>query len=147
MRHRTNQGADGGDESLFVRDTILMPRSILLSTERWSRDWCLVLNFTPGALETELAAAGWTFFLLSNPIHASVYGLDQGDFTATAITRALRMMAQAGLNCLQVEHITRDTFLGAPRVRLEASRRHIQASSTLALSTEGHVPRLRDVPR
>jgi hypothetical protein len=131
----TNQVSMVAEGTLIVRDGTPMPPSVLLSSEPWSKDWSRVLNFTPRNLGSEINDAGWTFFFMASPIETSVLGFDPLRSLNTAISRALVQMTTAGLNCLEIETLTRDTFLGFPRLTMTARRRHIQASSRLTKSS------------
>lgn len=127
----TNQVSSVTEGTLIVRDGIALPPSVLLNSEPWAENWSRVLNFTPGNLDSEINDAGWTFFFMASPIETSVLGFDPLRSLNTAISRALVQMKAAGLNCLEIETIKRDTFLGFPRLSMKARRRHIQAGSRL----------------
>lgn len=129
-----NQVSSVTEGTMIVRDGIAMPPSVLMSSESWSENWSRVLNFTPRNLGAEITDAGWTFFFMASPIQISVMGFDPLRSLNTAISRALVQMTAAGLNCLEIETLTRDSFLGFPRLTMTARRRHIQASSRLTKS-------------
>ena len=77
-------------------------------------------------LEAELSATGWTFFYMANTIRMTAFGFNRDSLVHRSLKRVMADVRQRGCNCLQIDDVVTDSFLGVPRVRVSAHPRHIQ---------------------
>ena len=89
-------------------------------------------TLTPQQLEKELSGTGWTFFFMAGPIRVTAFGFDREKTVSRALKRGIRAVRQQGCNCLQIESVEMNSFLGIPRLSMSIRPRHIQRGMLVA---------------
>src|ERR1700682_457271 len=87
--------------SILIEDGTLVPDSMLLVSEPFSKSWTSVTNLDRTQLEGQLRHAGWTFFFMAGRITTSAFGFDEGKRLHTAVNRAIRDVAPH-CNCVEI---------------------------------------------
>jgi hypothetical protein len=111
---------------LMERDT-LRPQCFQVEDGSNPNAWMTVkhnLNFHE--LEEELATAGWTFFYMANAIRPMALGFDREKMIHRALRRLITSVKLQECNCLEIDDVAVNSFLGIPYVSVSAHPRHIQ---------------------
>ena len=83
-------------------------------------------TLTPGQLEKELSATGWTFFFMAGPIRVTAFGVNPDKTIYAALRRGIKAVKQQRCNSLQIETVEMHSFLGISYVSMSVRPRHIQ---------------------
>ena len=83
-------------------------------------------QLTRRELNKELSDSGWTFFFMASPLRATACGSSRDKMLDTALKHIIGDVRQQGCNCVEIENVTEDKFLGIPRLSVSARPRHIQ---------------------
>jgi hypothetical protein len=115
--------------TVFIRGDALLPRTMQIKSQPFSKDWNQVAPEDRGELNRQIDAAGWSFLYLAGEIKARA-GHDE-----TAVRRAMeRVLADPEcerFNCMEITTSKTVRFLAMPFVTLTAHARHIQEGATL----------------
>ena len=117
--------------TVLIENGTLLPRSLALASEPYSRGWTTVSNVRSD-FERDISQAGWTFFFLAGAIHATVFGFNAEALVHTAVDRLITNAKSQNCNCLEIGQVTMKSFLGLPFASVSAHSRHIQAGSVFA---------------
>jgi len=111
--------------TMLIKDGTILPEP---SPKRasYSSGWNSVTDFERREIEKQLDTAGWTFFYIAGQIKTSAFGFDDQKRMLTAVRRAIRDVQTQGCNCLEIDQVTEQSFLGVPYVSVFAHSRHIQ---------------------
>lgn len=90
---------------------------------RWSQ---LTSALDNRQLESQLASSGWTFFFMATPITATAFGFSRQRMFDTALARIVAAVTLQKCNCVEIDYVCANSFLGIPYVRVLAHPRHIQ---------------------
>jgi hypothetical protein len=115
--------------TILIQDGTLLPDSMPLTSEPYSRNWTSVTNLDRTALEGQLRKAGWTFFFMAGQIKAGAFGFDGQKRLRTAVQRAIGHVQSLRCNCVEITGVTMKSFLGLPYVSVTAQSRHIQSDN------------------
>jgi hypothetical protein len=111
--------------TMLIRDGTVLPEPSPLGAS-YPGGWKSVTDLERRDLEKQLDQAGWTFFYMAGQIKTSAFGFDKQKRMRTAVRRALRDVQSQKCNCLEIDRVTTQSFLGLPYVSLSAHSRHIQ---------------------
>jgi hypothetical protein len=114
--------------TILIENGTLLPRSLVLASEPYSRDWTTVTNLRSDFVR-DIDQAGWTFFFLAGQIQATVFGFNREKAVHTAVDRLIANAKSRNCNCLEIGQITMKSFLGLPFARVSAHSRHICPAS------------------
>ena len=116
--------------SILVERNTFLPAPLGLESAMTGSGWGRVTN-NPDRhqLETELAASGWTFFLMAGTIKTTAFGFGRPQMIQTALKRLIAIVKLQKCNCLEIDAIRTRSFLGLPYISLSAHSRHIQNGS------------------
>src|SRR5437868_10520891 len=117
--------------TVLIENGTLLPRSLALASEPYSRGWTTVSNVRSD-FERDITQAGWTFFFLAGAIEATVFGFSAEVAVQTAVERLIRNAKALNCNCLQIGQVTMKSFLGLPFASVTAHSRRIQGGSVFA---------------
>jgi hypothetical protein len=117
--------------TFLMESGTLLPRSLTLASEPYSRDWTTVIN-PRSDFERDIKQAGWTFFFLAGEIHATVFGCNAETAVHTAVERLIGNAKSQNCNCLEIGEVKMKSFLGLPFASVSAHARHIQGGSVFA---------------
>jgi len=117
--------------TILIEIGTLLPRSLVLSSEPYSKNWTTVTNLRSD-FERNITQAGWTFFFLAGEIHATVFGFNAEVAVHTAVERLIRNAKALNCNCLQIGQVTMKSFFGVPFVNVSAHSRHVQGGPVFA---------------
>jgi hypothetical protein len=117
--------------TILIENGTLLPRSLALSSEPYSKNWTTVTNLRSD-FERDITQAGWTFFFLAGEIHATVFGFNAGTAVHTAVERLIANAESQNCNCLEIGQVTMKSYLGLPVACVSAHSRHIQGGSVFA---------------
>ena len=112
--------------TVLIENGTLLPRSLALASEPYSRGWTTVSNVRSD-FERDISQAGWTFFFLAGAIHATVFGRCAETAVHTAVERLIGNAKSQNCNCLEIGQVTMNSFLGLPFARVSGRSRHVQA--------------------
>lgn len=117
--------------TLLVEKGTPVPQFFSIGTESYPNAWTQVsTNHGFPEFEKELAAAGWTFFLMAGEIRTMAFGFNRQKMMDAALKRLMTNVRQQKCNCLEIDAIATHSFLGMPYVSVSAHSRRIQKSST-----------------
>ena len=117
---------------VFVREGTVMPETLPLESEPYTRGWRSVKSLDGYALGQKIHDAGWTFFFLAGETKATVFGIDEEKMARRAIERILANRVPEKFNSLQIMRVASSAskrFLGIRHVTVCAQSRHIQESA------------------
>ena len=117
--------------TILIEDGTLLPQSLVLASEPYSRGWTTVSN-SRSDFERNINQAGWTFFFLAGEMHATVFGFNTETAVHTAVERLIGNAKSQNCNCLEIGQVTMKSFLGLPFASVSAHSRHIQGGSVFA---------------
>lgn len=117
--------------TILIKEGTLLPESLQLESEPYSKGWRLVNNLDGSGLGRKLCEARWTFFYMAGGVNATAVGFDLGKMTRRAVKSVLASMKSDGLNCLEIVQIDGKRPLGLSYVTVSARPRHIQESMFL----------------
>src|SRR6476659_8135208 len=108
--------------TILIENGTLLPRSLVLASEPYSRDWTTVTNLRSDFVR-DIDQAGWTFFFLAGHIQATVFGFSREKAVHTAVDRLIANAKSRNCNCLEIGQVTMKSFLGLPFARVSAHSR------------------------
>lgn len=112
--------------TLIERDT-LRPQCFQLEDDSSPHAWMTVKhNLNSHELEKELAAEGWTFFYMAGAIKATAFGINRERMVQAALQRLITSAKRQEYNCLEIDYLKSDSFLGIASVSIFAHLRHLQ---------------------
>jgi hypothetical protein len=117
--------------TVLIKEGTLLPESLQLESESYSKGWRLVKNLDSSGMDRKLCEAGWTFFFMAGDVKATAVGSDLEKMTRRALKRVVGSMKSDRFNCLEIGHVAAKRFLGLPYVTVSAHPRHIQESMFL----------------
>jgi hypothetical protein len=117
--------------TILIEDGTLLPKSLLLESEAFSKGWTSVSNVR-SEFEREIIASGWTFFFMANRLQATVFGFDRQKTAHTAVERIIANAEPQDCNCLEITGVTTHSFFGLPYTCVSAHSRHVQGSSVFS---------------
>ena len=120
---------------LLLAAGTLLPAS-LQDTEQYAGKpfvpgWNWVKNLDSFGMDRLINQAGWQFFYLAGGIEMIAFGADRERATSKALRRIIASLKAKRFNCLEITHVTANSFLGWPYVSVSAHARHVQQSRTL----------------
>jgi hypothetical protein len=114
--------------TILVEKSTLLPGSLGLDSDLSGGGWARVTdNPDRQQIEKNLAAAGWTFFLMSGAIKTLGFGFARPQMIQAALKRLIASVRLQRCNCLEIDAISTRSFLGIPYVCISAHSRHIQS--------------------
>jgi hypothetical protein len=117
--------------TVLIKEGTVLPESLQLESEPYSKGWRLVKNLGSSGLDRKLCEARWTFFYMAEEVSAVVVGFDLEKMTRRAVKRVLASMKSDRFNCSEIVKVAAKRFLGLPYVTVFARPRHIQESMFL----------------
>jgi hypothetical protein len=128
--------------TLLIADGSEMPQLALVHTEPYSIGWSAMTDTSAERLSKDVERSGWTFFYMSEGVHATGWGLNE-----ERVRRAMAQVIDAGerqkCNCLEVTRMEDRSFLGFPYTNISVRARHIQKSR---IFNESPIPATRPSP-
>jgi hypothetical protein len=116
--------------SIFIRGDALLPRSMQLKSQPFSKSWTRVAPEDRRELDRQINDAGWSLFYLAGEIKASAFGHDE-KAVRRAVERILAGQELEKFNCMEITTSKTVRFLAMPFVTLTAHARQIQEGATL----------------
>jgi hypothetical protein len=117
--------------TILIKEGTLLPESLRIESEPYSKGWRLVKNLDSNALDQKIREAAWTFFYMAGEIKAPVFGFDDGKILSRAVNQVLSNLKSQKFNCLEITQVAAKRFLGLPYVTVSGHPRHIQESMFL----------------
>ena len=119
--------------NLFIERDAPRPKFFQAQDDAHHTGWLPVRhNLAPHELDSELSKLGWTFFFMANVIRKSALAFDGDKGLSTALKRVMATVREEGCNCLQVDKVETQSFLGVPYITLSAHPRHLQKSGVFS---------------
>jgi hypothetical protein len=112
--------------TVFIKERIVLPESLRIESEPYSKGWRLVRDLDGGGLDRKAREAGWTLFFMAGEENATVIGPDSERTACRAVKKLLLNTESAGFNCLEISQVAGKGFLGLPCVTACGHARHIQ---------------------
>ena len=113
--------------TILISNDAERPECFHLDDDDSSSGWTpLKRHLSFSDLDRELASKGWTFFYFANSITATAFGLDRAKLVHSALARLIANVNVRKCNCLEIDTVTKHSFLGMPCVNISAHPRHIQ---------------------
>ena len=109
----------------------IIPQSLRVETEPYSRGWEIIKNADADAVDRDIRRADWNFFFLAASIQATALGSWGERTVRRAMERVLAKAEPSKFNCLEITEISAKQFLGFPYVHISAHSRLIQKSPFL----------------
>lgn len=114
----------------------IIPQSLRVETELYSRGWEMIKNADADAVDRDIRRADWNFFFLAASIQATALGYRGERTVRRAMERVLVKAEPSKFNSLEITEISAKQFLGFPYVRVSAHPRHIQKSPFIQVPAE-----------
>jgi hypothetical protein len=109
------------------------PECFIVEANPYSNGWMSVTHeLTSRDLEQELATTGWTFFYIANEVRSMAFGFNRSKMIQAALGRLIAKVKLQKCNCLQIDSVATQSFLGMRYVSLAAHPRHIQRGIVFA---------------
>ena|ERR1700676_4932603 len=126
-----------GAGTILIEQNTTLPGTLALESSSTGSGWTQMTN-NPSRhlLEEKLSAAGWTFFLMAGTIKTIGFGFDQPGMIQGALNRLIAAVKLQKCNCLEIDAVTKHSFLGLPYVSLSAHSRHIQGGMVFGHHTD-----------
>ena len=115
-----------GIGTILIEQGTPMPHSMNVGTEPYDLGWSAITNLTRSELARQLKGVGWTFFYMAGEVKTTGFGFDERSRIRRAIAQTIKAVQREAFNCLEITHITQNSFLGVPRIKIRAHGRHIQ---------------------
>jgi hypothetical protein len=113
--------------ALLVAPGTVLPPQWHVENDLFVSGWSRLANTLDGKrLESELAAAGWTFFFLASTITTTAFGLSRPRMFDAALAQLITAVTREKCNCVQIDEVGVGSILGLPSVWISAHPRHIQ---------------------
>jgi hypothetical protein len=112
--------------TVLVKEGIVLPESLRIESEPYSKGWRLVRDLDGGSLDRKTSEAGWTLFFMAGEVHATVLGSDSEGSAGRAVRKLT--MKMNGFNCLEISQLAGSRTFGLPSVTASGHARHIQQS-------------------
>jgi len=118
--------------TILIKEGVLLPQSLPVESEPYSKGWRLVKNLRSSEMDRQLFEAGWNlFYLAEGALSAAAFGSDTEKTTRRAIKKVIATLKSKQLNCVEITQVAAKRFLGLPYVTVLAHPRHIQDSKFL----------------
>jgi hypothetical protein len=129
---------------LLIERNALRPQCFEVEAGSHPDGWMPIKHtLAPQQLEKELSGTGWTFFFMAGPIRATALGFNRDKTVYAALNRCIKAVRQQRCNCLQIESVEMNSFLGIPYVSLSVRPRHIQKGTLFADSLAGEAANIK----
>ena len=115
--------------TVLVKEGTLLPKSLQVESEPYSKGWRLVKDLDGGGLDRKTHEAGWTLFFMAGEVSATVLGANSARSERRAVKKLT--MGANGFNCLEISRVAGKRFLGLPCVTASGHARHLQQSMFL----------------
>jgi hypothetical protein len=112
--------------TMLLKDGTRIPKTLAVSTERYSAGWSFITASTSAQLDTRVENAGWTLFYMAGEIRTRSFGFNELSRTARAVAKVIHVVKRDSCNCLEIIAMRHGSFLGLPYTSLIAHSRHIQ---------------------
>ncbi len=113
--------------TVLIEKKLQLPQSLRVGSEVAGTGWVAVAEgMEVRQVESELSAAGWTYFFMAHAIETTVFGFDRAQALAKALQRLIALVQRKKCNALEIDEIVSRSFWGFPYVKLSAHPRHIQ---------------------
>jgi len=117
---------------LIAQDT-LRPQFFQAENEPCPNTWMSVAHhLNPHDLEKELSISGWTFFFMAGTIRTMAFGFDRAKMMHRAIERLITNVKLQNCNCLVIDGVAANSFLGMPYITVSAHSRQIQKGTVFS---------------
>lgn len=110
--------------TLVIKEGIILPESLGIESEPYSKGWRLVRDLDGGGLDRKASEAGWTLFFMAGEVRAKVLGSNSEGSAGRAVRKLI--MKMNGFNCLEISQVASSRTLGLPCVTASGHVRHIQ---------------------
>jgi hypothetical protein len=117
--------------TLFIRESTILPRGLIIETETFLPGWRAVKNCDGYRLGRKIEEAKWNFFYLAGEVRAIVLGREGSSSLRRALRSMLAKPEARKFNSLEITETRSRSFLGIPFVSVTANFRHIQQSVVL----------------
>jgi hypothetical protein len=112
---------------LLIEPTAPLPRCFEVDAHTHPSAWTSIEHtLSPQKIESELSAAGWTFFFMARPVRVTAFAFNRDRALEEALQRCMRAATEQRCNALQIESVETQSFLGIWRGSLSIRPRHIQ---------------------
>ena len=118
---------------MITRGTVLVeqgtpvPAFFRLETSQYPGEWMsLAGGVNSGELDSNLTTAGWNFHYMAGEVRATAFGFDRQKAMHSALNKLIAGAKVQHCNCLEIDDVTRHTFMGMPWVSICAHSRRIQ---------------------
>jgi len=112
---------------ILVRMSTPLPGALRLEADPTGSGWVPIAgDLDRRQLETQLSADGWTFFYMANVVTTTAFGFGRPGMIHSAMKRLMAIVTLRKCNCLEIDHVATNSFLGLPYVSISAHARHIQ---------------------
>jgi len=109
------------------------PPCVQVEAHAFPDAWVSVAQNLPAReLEKDLVAAGWTFFYLASAVKTTAFGFDRTKMIHAALQRAITNVSLQRCNCVEIDDVSTQSFLGLSYISLTAHPRHIQKGATFS---------------
>ena len=112
--------------TILIEEDTLLPESMRIESERYSKGWRLVKNLGGYELDQGISKAGWTFFSMVGEAEGTGFGFDRQKALRRAVKRVIASLKSKEFNCLEITQVAARRFLKLPCVSVSAYPRLIQ---------------------
>ena len=117
--------------TILIKEGTLLPEGLRVESVPYVKGWKLVKNLGGNELDRKLCEARWTFYYMAEEIRAVVVGSDLEKMKHRAVKGVVASLKSDRFNCLEIDHVAAECFLGLPYVTVSGHPRRIQESMSL----------------
>lgn len=118
---------------LFIHAGAILPPEVRAGEALAESGWASIAN-APSAGEVEglIAGSRWRLFYLAGALRATAPGQKSPRTVQAALVKILRRIAALGFNCVEIDSVAAQRYLGVPYTSVMAHSRHLQQGDIAA---------------
>jgi hypothetical protein len=116
---------------MFLRDGIVLPKSVPLETTSYAQGWRTVDSHDNFTLDRKLRTVGWGLLFMAGEIKSIKVGPHSNGTTRRTIESVLSKIRSQNFNCASLSSISDRRFLGIPYTVVSGHAYNLQHGSQL----------------
>lgn len=113
--------------TILIDKDKLRPHFFAVEGDMYPDPWMSVKpSMAPSELEEELAASGWTISYVPGEVRTTAFGVDRRKIIHRAMKRLIRSASIQNCNCLEIQDLETQSFLGLTYLTVSAHLRVVQ---------------------
>jgi hypothetical protein len=116
---------------IFLRDGIVLPKSVPLETTSYAQGWSTVHGYDNFTLDRKLRTVGWGLLFIAGEVKSINIGKQSDDAMRRAVKSVLSKIRALDFNCASISSVSNRRFLGIPYTVVSGSAYNLQHGSRL----------------